>query len=258
MTGSMDLSKSINWWVSPLIVSISPRHGRPFILSFTNPFSLPTLLLPSALNVLLLHLLLRLPTVRPSTKSITSSIPAFTVANFSISSTGLVIARRIALGSLLLSSSRTLLWLSLSSMIITLLPPAVSLPVRFNSSRCPPPWSLSLPPTLFAFVGSLVFTTALAHTWWAILNRVDAILEEREMLRAIPFRVIFFLFFLYLILSHSFIAFAPSDLADTDHNDAITWPHLLSSLGYEDTDSLSSGKPMDNPHALCLMLFIPL
>src|ERR1700722_1079121 len=74
-----------------------------------------------------------------------------------------------------------------------------------------------------------------------------------SLLRAIPFRVIFFLFFPYLILSHSFIAFAPSDLADSDHHDAITWPHLLSSIGYEDTDSLSSGKPMDNPHALCHM-----
>src|SRR3984957_5881508 len=234
MTGSMDLSKSINWWVSPLIVSISPRHGRPFILSFTNPFSLPTPLLPSALNVLLLHLLLRLPTVRPSTKSTTSSILAFTVANFNISSTGLVIARQIVLGSLLLSSSRTLLWLSLSSMIITLLPPAVSLLVRFNSSRCLPPSSLFLLPTLFASIGNLVFMTALAHTRWDVLNRVDAILEEREMLRAIPFRVIFFFPFFYLILSHSFIAFAPSDLADTDHHDAITWPHLLSPNGYED------------------------
>src|ERR1700722_7321659 len=73
------------------------------------------------------------------------------------------------------------------------------------------------------------------------------------LLRAIPFWVIFFLFFLYLILSHSFIAFAPSDLADSDHPDSIPWPHLLSSIGYEDTDSLSSGKPMDNPHALCHM-----
>src|ERR1700722_17653563 len=234
MTGSMGLSKSINWWVSPLIVSISPRHGRPSILSFTNPFSLPIPLLPSALNVLLLRLLLRLPRARPSTKSTTSSIPAYSVVNFNISSSGLVIARRIAPGSLLLSSFRMPLWLSLSSMIITLLPPAVSLLVRFNSSRCLPPWSLSLPPTLFASIGSLVFTTALAHTRWDVFNRVDAILEEREMLRAIPFRVIFFFSFFYLILSHSFIAFAPSDLADTDHHDAITWPHLLSSIGYED------------------------
>src|ERR1700722_9555819 len=182
MTGSMGLSKSINWWVSPLIISISPRHGRPSILSFTNPFSLPTPLLPSALNVLLLHLLLRLPTAQPNTRSTTSSIPAFTAVNFNISSTGPVIARRIAPGSPLLNSSRTLLWLSLSSTIITLLPPVVSLPVRFNSSRCLPPWSLSLPPTLFASIGSLVFTTALAHTWWDVLNHVDAILEEREML----------------------------------------------------------------------------
>src|SRR3984957_19898024 len=253
MTGSMDLSKSINWWVSPLIVFISPRHGRPSILSFTSPFSLPTPLLPSALNVLLPHLLLRLLTARPNMRSTTLSIPVFTVVNFNISSTGLVIARRIAPGSLLLNSFRMPLWLSLSSTIITLLPPAVSLPVRFNSSRCLPPWFLSLPPTLFASIGRLVFTTALARTRWDVLNRVDAILEEREMLRAIPFRVIFFLFFLYLILSHSFIAFAPSDLADTDHHDAITWLHLLSPIGYEDTDSLSSGKPMDNPHALCHM-----
>src|SRR3984957_13918675 len=201
MTGSMGLSKSINWWVSPLIVSISPRHGRPFILSFTNPFSLPTPLLASALNVLLLRLLLRLPTARPSTRSTTSSIPAYSVVNFNISSTGLVIARRIAPGSPLPSSSRTLLWLLLSSMIITLLPPTVSLLVRFNPSRCLPPWSLSLPPTLFASIGSLVYTTALARTRWDVLNRVDAILAEREMLRAIPFWTIFFLFFLlsYLI-----------------------------------------------------------
>src|ERR1700722_4684401 len=201
MTGSMGLSKSINWWVSPLIAFISPRHGRPSILSFTNPFSLPIPLLPSALNVLLLHLLLRLLTAQPNTKSTTSSIPAFTMVNSSISSTGLVIARRIAPGNPLPSSSRMLLWLSLSSMIITLLPPAVSLLVRFSSSRCLPPWSLSLPLTLFASVGSLVSTTALARTRWDVLNRVDAILEEREMLRAIPFRVIFFLFFLlsYLI-----------------------------------------------------------
>src|ERR1700722_8186457 len=234
MTGIMGLSKSINWWVSPLIVSISPRHGRPFILSFTNPFSFPTPLLPSALNVLLLHLLLRLLTAQPNTKSTTSSIPAFTMVNFNISSTGLVIARRIAPGSLLLSSFRMPLWLSLSSMIITLLPPAVSLPVHFNSSRCPPPWSLSLPLILFASIGSLVFTTALARTRWDMLNRVDAILEEREMLRAIPFRVIFFFSFFYLILSRSFIAFTLSDLADTDHHDAITWPYLLSHIGYED------------------------
>src|ERR1700722_5745898 len=211
MTGSMGLSKSINWWVSPLIVSISPRHGRPFILSFTSPFSLPTPLLPSALNVLLLHLLLRLPTARPSTRSTTSSIPAYSVVSFSISSTGLVIASRIAPGRPLLSSFRMPLWLSPSSMIITLLPPAVSLLVRFSSSRCLPPWSLSLPLTLFASIGSLVSTTALARTRWGVLNRVDAILEEREMLRAIPFQAIFFFSFLYLILSHSFIAFTPSD-----------------------------------------------
>src|ERR1700722_7711234 len=219
MTGSMGLSKSINWWVSPLIVSISPRHGRPFILSFTNPFSFPTPLLPSALNVLLLHLLLRLPTAQLNTKSTTSSIPAFTVVNFNILSTGLVITRRIAPGSPLLSSFRMPLWPSLSSMIITLLPPAAPLPMHCSSSRSLPPWSLSLPPTLFASIGSLVFTTALAHTRWDMLNRVDAILEEREMLRAIPFRVIFFFSFFYLILSHSLIAFAPSDLADTDHHD---------------------------------------
>src|ERR1700722_4428440 len=119
-------------------------------------------------------------------------------------------------------------------MIITLLLPAVSLLVRFNSSRCLPPWSLSLPPTLFASIGSLVYPTALARTRGGGLNRVGAILEEREMLRAIPFQVIFFLFFLYLILSHSLIAFAPLDLADTDHHDAITWLHLLSPNGYED------------------------
>src|SRR3984957_9555013 len=222
MTGSMDLSRSINWWVSPLIVSISPRHGRPSILSFTNPFSLPTPLLPSVLNVLLLHLLLRLPMARPSTKSTTSSIPAYTVVNSNISSTGLVITRRIAPGNPLPSSFRMLLWLSLSSMITTLLPPVVSLLVRFNSSRCLPPWSLSLPPTLFASIGSLVFMTALARTRWGVLNRVDAILEEREMLRAIPFQVIFFFSFFYLILSRSFIALAPSDLANSDHHDAIT------------------------------------
>src|ERR1700722_7198562 len=253
MTGSMGLSKSINWWVSPLIAFISPRHGRPFILSFTNPFSFPTPLLPSALNVLLLRLLLRLPTARLSTKSTTSSIPTYSVVSFNILSTGLVIARQIAPGSPLPSSSRMLLWLSLSSMIITLLPPAGFLPAPFNSSRCLPPWSLSLPLTLFASIGSLVSTTALARTRWDVLNRVDAILEEREMLRAIPFRVIFFFSFFYLILSHSLIAFTPSDLADSDHHDAITWLHLLSPIGYEDTDSLSSGKPMDNPHALCHM-----
>ena len=67
-----------------------------------------------------------------------------------------------------------------------------------------------------------------------------------------------FLFLPYLIVLHSFIAFAPSDLANSDHHDAITWPHLLLPIGYEDTNSLSSGKPMDNPHVLCLMLFIPL
>ena len=49
------------------------------------------------------------------------------------------------------------------------------------------------------------------------------------------------------------ITFTPLDLADSDHHDATTWPHLLSPIGYEDTDSLSSGKPIDNPHALCHM-----
>src|ERR1700722_5960625 len=255
MTGSMDLSKSINWWVSPLIVFISPRHGRPSILSFTSPFSLPTPLLPSALNVLLLRLLLRLLTARPNTRSTTLSIPAFTVVNFNISSTGLVTARRIAPGSPLLNSFRMPLWLSLSSTIITLLPPAVSLPVHFNSSRCLPPWSPSLPPTLFASIGSLVFTTALARTRWGVLDRVDAILEERERLRAIPFRVMFFFFFLSLShsLSPPLLRISPIRIT--------TMPspgHIYYRPTAMKTDSLSSGKPMDNPHALCLMLFIPL
>src|ERR1700722_17868202 len=58
--------------------------------------------------------------------------------------------------------------------------------------------------------------------------------KSLQVLRAIPFRVIFFFSFFYLILSRSFIAFTLSDLADTDHHDAITWPYLLSHIGYED------------------------
>jgi len=69
--------------------------------------------------------------------------------------------------------------------------------------------------------------------WWETVH-ISVRKEIKKMLWAILFRTIFFFSFCYLILSHSFIAFAPSDLADTDHHDAITWPHLLSPNGYED------------------------
>ena len=47
-------------------------------------------------------------------------------------------------------------------------------------------------------------------------------------------RLSFSFSFCYLILSRSLIAFTLLDLADTDHHDAITWPHLLLHIGYED------------------------
>src|ERR1700722_10493722 len=100
--------------------------------------------------------------------------------------------------------------------------------------------------------------TALALTWWVTPNHMDAILEGREMLRAIPFRVIFFPFLSFILsyhtpLSPSLLQISPIRIT-TMPSPGYIYYHTLAM----NTDSLSSGKPMDNPHALCLMLLTSL